>query len=111
MKKYIHTVCDDCGLEANKLTCLKKYGALPKKAKSTLSTYHKGTCDCCGKEASVTEARDFFYPDLSLLNKPRIKAKLLKLVSADLRESKDLAGTGLEGTVFADSNAKDGFID
>jgi len=65
--KKIFNVCDECGLEANRLTCLKKYGREPLKPKFTISTYHLGICDICGKETAVTEPRDFFYPDFSLL--------------------------------------------
>ncbi len=67
MTKQIYNCCKGCGLEANRLTCLKKYGSEPKKPKFNLSTYHKGKCDVCGKEKLITEARDFFYPDFSLL--------------------------------------------
>ncbi len=67
MTKQINNVCDDCGLEANRLTCLKRFGEEPLKAKFDLSTYHTGICECCGKEKPITEARDFFYPDFSLL--------------------------------------------
>lgn len=31
MKDYPNNVCIDCGVEANRLTCLKKYGQEPKK--------------------------------------------------------------------------------
>ena len=64
----INYSCDPCGLEANRLTCLKRYGAEPLKPKFDISTYHKGICDACGKVAMVTEARDFFWPDYSLLS-------------------------------------------
>ena len=67
MTKYPDNVCDDCGLEANRLTCLEKYGAEPLKKKFDISTYHTGICDVCGKEKSVTESRDFFYPNFNLL--------------------------------------------
>jgi len=69
MNKEIYQVCNNCGLEANRLTCLKKYGAEPLKPKFDVSTYHLGKCDVCGKTHPVTEARDFFYPDFSLLSK------------------------------------------
>ena len=67
MEKEIKNVCDECGLEANRLTCLKKYGKEPKQAKFRCSTYHEGKCDCCGEVKSITEVRDFFYPDFKLL--------------------------------------------
>lgn len=63
----ISNVCDECGIEANRLTCLKKYGKEPDQKKFLISTYHIGKCDCCEKKKFVTEARDFFYPDFSLL--------------------------------------------
>lgn len=66
--KKIHQVCDKCGKEANRLTCLKKYGKEPIKIKYRSSTYHEGVCDVCGKTTGVTEPRDFFNPDFSLLN-------------------------------------------
>ncbi len=47
---YPAWVCTDCGT---------KYG----KSMSTASTYHTGICGACGKEASVTEPRDYGYPD------------------------------------------------
>lgn len=67
--KQIQNVCHECGVSANVLTCLKKYGAPPKKLHFDVSTVHKGWCDCCGKLANVTETRDFFHPDFSLLLK------------------------------------------
>lgn len=65
----INEVCDDCGIEAHRLTCLERYNAEPTKAKKTISTYHNGKCEVCGEEKAVTEARDFFYPDFALLKK------------------------------------------
>lgn len=67
MNKITH-VCDKCGIEANKLTCLKKYGEEPKKAKFDYSTYHMGKCDVCKELKMITEVRDFFYPDFELIN-------------------------------------------
>jgi hypothetical protein len=66
---YPTWVCDACGLEANRLTCLKKYGAEPLKPKFDVSTYHLGICDVCGKEKNVAAARDFYYPNFDLLVK------------------------------------------
>lgn len=60
-------VCNECGITANVLTCLKKYKSSPKKLSFNVSTYHKGKCDVCGDFKHVTEARDFFYPDFSLI--------------------------------------------
>ena len=73
----INIVCDGCGLEANRLTCLKRYGAEPLKKKFDISTYHKGKCDYCGKVKMVTGVRDYFYPDFSLLNQPITREKNL----------------------------------
>lgn len=68
----IKQVCSPCGITANVLTCLKKYGNPPKQLCFTVSTFHKGKCDCCGQEKEVTEVRDFFYPDFSLIRKAAI---------------------------------------
>lgn len=67
MKNYPRSVCGRCGKEANRLTCLKKYCREPWKIKFSTSNYHKGICDVCGEETAVTEPRDYFYPDFSLL--------------------------------------------
>jgi hypothetical protein len=65
--KEINWCCSSCGLEANRLTCLKKYGSEPKKKCFDVSTFHEGICDCCGKKGWITQTRDFFFPDFSLL--------------------------------------------
>ena len=62
------TVCRECGLAANALTCLLKYGQYPLKPAFSVSTWYQGTCDSCGRDTSVTEERDFFYPDFRLLS-------------------------------------------
>ena len=49
-------ICLDCG---------NKHG----KQRFSLSTWHTGVCDWCGRDTSVTEDRDFGYP------KPLKKAK------------------------------------
>jgi hypothetical protein len=67
--KAVHLVCSGCGVTANYLTCLQKYGQPPIKKAFTVSTYHKGKCDYCGEKTSVTEVRDFFYPDFTLIDK------------------------------------------
>ena len=64
----MNKICDDCGIEANRLTCLKRYGKEPLKKKFDVSTYHKNRCDVCGEDKLVTESRDFFYPDFSLMD-------------------------------------------
>lgn len=77
-KKKINKVCSECGISANVLTCIKRYGQRPNKLCFTFSTYHIGQCDVChrikddeGEPISVTEPRDFYHPDFSLL--PPIK--------------------------------------
>ncbi len=62
------TVCRECGLAANALTCLLKYGQYPLKPALSVSTCYQGTCGSCGRETTVTKERDFFYPDFSLLS-------------------------------------------
>ncbi len=62
------TVCRECGLAANALTCLVKYGQYPLKPAFSVSTYYQGTCGSCDRNTTVTEERDFFYPDFSLLS-------------------------------------------
>jgi len=67
MNDEIIEVCWECGVSANVLTCLKKYGNRPHQLAFTVSTYHKGTCDVCGEKKHVTELRDFFYADTTLI--------------------------------------------
>lgn len=71
--RAIIEVCDSCGIKAHLLTEQKRLGRafdLAKfQSKFTLSTYHEGKCDICGQVCSVTEPRDFFYPDFKLLKK------------------------------------------
>lgn len=66
-KIYRGGLCGACGVAANVVTCLQRYGAPPKKLSFTVSTYGKGKCLVCKKIKPVTEQRDFFYPDLDLL--------------------------------------------
>lgn len=68
MKEY-KKVCSSCGISANVLTCLKKYGTPPLKLAYSMSTFHDGICDFCGKVGPVTEPRDFFHPNFNLLKK------------------------------------------
>ncbi len=63
----IQEVCHPCGITANYLTCLARYGQPPLKPCYSVSTFHRGVCGVCGREEDVTEARDFFNPDFSLL--------------------------------------------
>ncbi len=65
----INQVCYECGVAANVLTCLEKYGKIPKQLKSTVSTFHEDVCDICHDRKGVTETRDFYYPDFSLIEK------------------------------------------
>lgn len=65
----MNNICGECGITANVLTCLQRYGAPPKKLSFTISTFHEGVCGVCGETKHVTEARDFFYPDFSLISK------------------------------------------
>jgi hypothetical protein len=66
-KTKIHQVCSPCGTTANYLTCLQRYGQPPLQAHFSVSTYGKGICDFCKREADVTQTRDFFYPDFGLI--------------------------------------------
>ena len=75
MPRKYKNVCNECGIEANRLTCLKKRGKEPAIPKFAISTYHKGKCDFCGKITDITEVRDFFYPDFRLLKVAQKKAK------------------------------------
>ena len=62
-----HWVCMACGITANYLTCLRRFGSPPLQPAFTVSTYHNRECQFCRKETMCTEARDFFYPDFSLI--------------------------------------------
>lgn len=67
--------CASCGVAANVLTCLAKYGRPPKDLAFIVSTMRTGVCCHCGQERSITEARDYFYPDFGLLTKAENEAK------------------------------------
>ena len=69
MKNDINQVCYRCGVTANILTSLKKYKTRPHVLSHQMSTYHLGICDVCDSVVAVTEPRDFFSPDFSLLQK------------------------------------------
>ena len=43
-------ICSECG---------NKYG----KARFTVSTFHAGICEWCGRKRAVTEDRDYGYPN------------------------------------------------
>lgn len=70
-KDKVNNACWECGVSANVLTCLKKYNQPPKQLAYSMSTFHLGVCDWCGEKKEVTEARDFFHPDFSLLEQNR----------------------------------------
>ena len=69
LNSKIRWVCYECGVSANVLTCLERYGKRPNKLAYTTSTYHEGECDYCKETKGVTEVRDFFHPDFNLLKK------------------------------------------
>ncbi len=66
-EKIVRRVCTECGISANVLTCLHKYGHPPEKLCSTVSTFHEGICDVCEQKKQVTEPRDFYHPNFELL--------------------------------------------
>ena len=66
--QQVGQVCSPCGITANYLTCLKRFGNAPTKISMSSSTFNSGTCDVCGKRAIVTEPRDYFNPDFTLLD-------------------------------------------
>ena len=65
----VNNCCHECGVSANVLTCLKKFKQPPYKLHHDISTFYCGVCDCCKVDKAVTEVRDYFYPDFSLLIK------------------------------------------
>lgn len=72
-KKEIVYVCEFCGIKANYLTQRKKYGKDFDEDKFIPSaegvvTCHQGICDVCGKERLLTNVRNYFYPDFSLID-------------------------------------------
>ncbi len=99
-KKYPSWVCQDCGVKANTLTCIKKYGSKPKKLQFSVSTYHRGTCEVCGKEKMVTEPRDFFYPNFGLLEGKREKEKQKKLENTPTHMLTCRHAIGRSGNVY-----------
>jgi len=58
-ENYPTWVCRECGLKAS-----KDMDNIP--LAFQLSTYHIDICGVCGKEKSVTEPRDFWYPDFNI---------------------------------------------
>lgn len=69
VEKDVHNVCAECGISANVVTCLQRYGRPPTKLSYDTSTFRKGICDYCGVLKFITETRDFFYPEFDLLGK------------------------------------------
>lgn len=58
----INNVCSECGIGASKATYPNR-----EKHSFEISTFHLWICDFCKEEKSITQTRDFFYPDFSLL--------------------------------------------
>ena len=80
LKTTIHKVCRECWIEASELTWKKKFPneKEPERYCFSVSTFRKNTCDFCGEIKSVTETRDFFYPDFNLLKKKQWNLKTNK---------------------------------
>jgi len=57
LKPYPEFICVECGV---------RFGVF----KKTLSIYHVGICEFCGKEDQLTNSRDFGYPPLQGFKKP-----------------------------------------
>lgn len=66
-KKYPLWCCAECGVSANVLTAIRKYKKRPRMLANMSATYHFGVCDVCKEKRLITQPRDFFYPDFSLL--------------------------------------------
>lgn len=59
-KPYPSWVCHECAVEALK----KDYEKYRKWMKVTrIACYHEGLCEVCGKAKTVTEPRDYLYPE------------------------------------------------
>ncbi len=69
LKATINIVCSDCWKKANKATQIKKFWEVKYPTSFSVSTFHKNTCDFCKQKKSVTQTRDFFYPDFNLIKK------------------------------------------
>lgn len=77
--KYPHWVCPICGLSASIITQLSEGTPYAKIDVSfNCPTFHEGKCEVCGRKDSVTEARDFSYPDFDLVNHKKLAKKMLK---------------------------------
>ena len=88
----INNVCKDCWIEANRLTCLKKYWKEPIEKCFTVSTYRMWICDFCKNHKFITSCRDFFYPDFGLLPSKQelTNMKLMDLYKCDTMEEVEL---------------------
>ena len=62
---YPHWICQECGAKASK------------GRQFSVSCWHIGICDICGKEKPTTEARDFYHPDFG--NSPKEVDKKIEL--------------------------------
>lgn len=67
LKTTINQVCSDCWIKANEQTQIKKFWEIKYPTKFSVSTFHKWICDFCKEEKSITETRDFYYPDFNLI--------------------------------------------
>lgn len=69
--KKIELVCEYCGVKANHLSQMRKYGEEFDEEKfvpmAEVSTCIKGVCHVCGYEGNVYPVRDFNYPDFNLM--------------------------------------------
>jgi len=68
MPKYPKKVCDICGIEANRLTSIERYGREPRWKKHRFADYKKAKCDICGRKTRVTTPDSFFLPNFKLLD-------------------------------------------
>ncbi len=68
LESKINWVCQECWEEWSRETWKKRNPRKPQpKIQFDLSTWHDNTCDVCWEKKSVTQPRDFFYPDFNLL--------------------------------------------
>lgn len=74
----MHSCCFECGKLANYVTCMARYGRPPLKSSFDVSTVSKGKCHYCGRETDITEPRDFFYPDFTLVNWKKYRKEMEK---------------------------------
>lgn len=60
-KDYPQWCCIDCGLMAYEATFKRKM------SEGGCATFHMGECGSCHKHKSVTQPRDYRYPNFKLL--------------------------------------------